>query len=159
KEGQPIRVIAFTNAPQVELFLNGKSLGVKDHPHDDIVEWQVPFEPGQLTARGYKDGKTITTEQLETTGRATRIELSPDRKNLRADGQDAVVVPVTLFDEKGRVVFDSSNQITFQLKGNGRILGVSNGNPADHDPEHATQRNAFHGHCIAVIQAGSQPGS
>ena len=66
-------------------------------------------------------------------------------------------MPVSILDEKGRLVPDASNRVTFQLTGGGRIVGVGNGNPADHDTDRASQRNAFHGHCVVVIQAGTQP--
>jgi len=75
------------------------------------------------------------------------------RQNLKADGEDTIVVPVSVLDDKGRLVANADNHVTFQLTG-GRLLGVGNGNPGDHDPDRANQRNAFNGHCIAVIQAG-----
>jgi beta-galactosidase len=159
KEGQNIRVLAFSNAKQVELFLNGQSLGVKDVPHDDYVEWQVPYQSGQLTAKAYTDGNTVATDTEETTSSPSKIQLSVDRTNLHADAEDAVVVQVSILDDKGRVVPDSSNRVTFQLAGGGEILGVGNGNPADHDTDKADNRNVFHGHCIAVIEAGSQTGT
>ncbi|HZZ42141.1 MAG TPA: beta-galactosidase GalA [Tepidisphaeraceae bacterium] len=155
--GKPDRVIAFSNAKQVELFLNGKSLGTKNMPHDAHVEWQVPFQPGTLLAKAYTDGKTIATDEVQTTTAPTRIVLSPDRKTLHADGEDTLVVPVSLLDDQGRVVPDSTNRVTFHLTGNGKIVGVGNGNPADHDPDKADNRNAFHGRCIVVLQAGAQP--
>lgn len=158
REGQSIRVIAFSNARRVELFLNGQSLGVKDVPHDDLVEWHVPYAPGQLVAKASTDGKTVATETLETTGAPARIVLSPDRKALHADAEDAVIVPVSILDEKGRIVPDSDNRVTFQLSGGGRILGVGNGDPSDHDTDRADNRKAFHGHCVVVIEAGAQPG-
>jgi beta-galactosidase len=159
KEGQNIRVLAFSNAKQVELFLNGKSLGKKDVPHDDYVQWEVPYQPGQLTAKAYTDGQTVATDTVETTGTPASIQLSPERTTLQANAEDAVVVPVSILDAQGRVVSDSGNRVTFQLNGPGEILGVSNGNPADHDTDKSNQRNAFHGHCIVVIEAGAQPGT
>ncbi len=159
KEGENVRVIAFSNAKQVELFLNGKSMGVKDMPHDGHLEWQVPYEPGQLLAKGLTDGKTVATDDLQTTGAPARIELTTDRTTLLANDQDAVVASVSILDEKGRLVPDASNRVTFQLTGGGRMLGVGNGNPADHDTDKADQRKAFHGHCIVVLQAGAQPAS
>lgn len=157
KEGQNIRVIAFSNARQVELFLNGRSLGTKDMPHDDLVEWQVPYQPGKLIAKGYTDGRTVATDEQDTTGKPARIVLSPDRTTLHATGEDAVVIPVSILDAEGRVVPDSINRVTFHLTGRGQILGVGNGDPADHDTDKSNQRNVFHGHCIAVIQADSKP--
>ncbi len=159
KEGQNIRVLTWSNAKQVELFLNGKSLGKKDVPRASHAEWQVAYEPGELVAKASNDGKIVATDKQETTNPAAKIELSPSRMDLSAGAGDAIVVPVSLLDNKGRVVPDSSNRVTFEItSGEGKILGVSNGNPADHDSDKATQRNAFHGDCIAVLMAGTKPG-
>jgi beta-galactosidase len=157
KDGKPIRVIAFSNAQQVELFLNGRSLGTKDVPHDSHAEWEVPYRRGQLLAIGYTDGNTVATDKVETTDAPARIVLSPDRTTLHSDGEDTVVVPISILDRKGRVVPDAANRVFFTLTGAGKILGVGNGNPADHDPDRANQRNAFHGLCIVIIQAGTHP--
>lgn len=159
KEGQPIRVLAFSNAKQVELFLNGRSLGIKDMPHDDYAEWEVPYQPGQLTAKASTDGKTVVTDTVETTGAPARIGLSPDRTTLQVNAEDAEVIPVSIRDAQGRVVAESGNRVTFQLTGPGEILGVGNGDPADHDSDKSNQRNAFHGHCMVVIEAGTQLGT
>ena len=157
--GKDVRVVAFSNARQVELFLNDKSLGVKDMPHDGHVEWHVPYQPGRLVAKGYTDGKTVATDEVQTTRVPASIQLSPDRRTLHTDGEDTVVVPVSVVDKDGRVVPDADNRVTFQLSGGGRILGVGNGNPADHDTDKADNRKAFHGRCIVVIQAGTQAGT
>ena len=159
KEGKEIRVLAFSNTKKVELFLNGQSLGIKAVPHDDYVEWNVPYQPGRLTAKAYTGGQAVAMDTVETTGTPSSITLSPDRTTLQANAEDAVVVPVSILDDKGRVVPDASNRVTFELGGGGEILGVSNGDPADHDTDKSNQRNAFHGHCIVVIEAGSQPGT
>jgi beta-galactosidase len=159
KDGQSIRVLAFSNAKQVELFLNGKSLGTKDVPHDDYVEWKVPYQPGQLLAKAYTAGQTVATDTVDTTGAPSRIELSPDRTTLLTNAEDAIVVPVSVLDAQGRIVPDSGNRVTFQLNGPGEILGVSNGDPVDHDTDKSNQRNAFHGHCIVVIEAGKESGT
>jgi beta-galactosidase len=159
KEGQNIRVLAFSNAKKVELVLNGNSLGTKEMPHDDYVEWEVPYQPGDLVAKAYLDGHTVATDVVETTGVESKIQVSPDRTALQANAEDAVVVPISILDAQGRVVPDSDNRVTFQLDGPGKILGVSNGNPADHDTDKSNQRNAFHGHCMVVIEAGNQPGT
>ncbi len=159
KEGQNIRVIAFSNAKQVELFLNGRSLGKQNMPHDGRLEWQVPYQPGQLIARASTDGKTVATDEITTTGNPASIRLSVSRTTLRANDEDAVVVAVSILDEQGHVVPDSANRVSFQLAGDGEILGTGNGDPADHDSDKAPERHAFHGHCIAVIEAGTQTGT
>jgi beta-galactosidase len=159
KEGQNIRVLAFSNAKEVELFLNGKSLGKKNMPHDDYAEWEVPYQPGQLMAKAYTGEQMVATDLVETAGAPAKIELLPDQPTLHANAEDAVVVPATILDAQGRVVPDASNRVTFQLKGPGEILGVSNGDPADHDTDKSNHRNAFHGHCMVVIEAGAKTGT
>lgn len=156
KEGQPIRVLAYSNAKRVELFLNNKSLGAQDMPHDGHVEWQVPYEPGKLTANATTDGKLLATDEVQTTGVPTRLALTTDRTTLHADGADAVIVAASLLDDQGRVVPNADQRVTFHLTGGGRLLGVGNGNPADHDPDKANSRNSFHGRCIVLVQAGVQ---
>jgi beta-galactosidase len=158
-EKQPIRVLAFSNAKQVELFLNGQSLGAKPMPFDDYAEWRVPYRHGQLRAVASTDGQPVATDIVETTESPYRLQLSPSRATLSTNGEDAVVVPVSILDKRGRVVPDSANRVTFQVCGPGKLLGVGNGNPADHDPDKADNRTVFHGHCIAVIEAGTRPGT
>ena len=159
KEGQNIRVIAFSNAREVELILNGWNIGTQTMPKNGFVTWQVPYQPGRLVAKGSTGGWVIAMDLVETTGAPARIELSTDRKVLDADGRDALVVAVSILDAKRRLVPDANNRISFQLSGGGRILGVGNGNPSHHDPDRASERNAFHGRCIAIIQVGSKPAS
>ena len=164
--GQNIRVIAFSNAKQVELILNGRSLGVKDLAHDDFAEWQVPYEPGQLTARALDHGSVMASEQLATTGPVARIRFEPlpqtdildGPEPLTANGEDAAVLQVSLVDEQGRVVPDADNEVTFQLSGSGRIAGTGNGNPADHSGDRTNVKKAFHGHCVVFVQAGTDAG-
>lgn len=159
REGQPVRVLALSNAPRVELFLNGRSCGAKELRPTGYAEWRVPYQSGRLLAKAISDGKTVATTELETAGPPARIVLSPARTALRADDADAAVVPVSILDADGRVVPDAANRVSFQLTGGGRVLGVGNGNPADHDPEKADNCRAFHGRCIVVVQAGAAPGT
>jgi beta-galactosidase len=158
KEGQDIRVIAFSNARMVEVFLNGRSLGAKTMPQNGHLEWQVPYQPGRLMAKALTNGRVVATGKVETAGPAVRIQLSPDRRILQAGAADTVVVPISILDDQSRLVPNAENRLSFQLDGEGRILGVGNGNPSDHDADRANQRNAFNGHCIAVVQAGLHPG-
>jgi beta-galactosidase len=158
KEGQDIRVIAFSNARMVEVFLNGRSLGAKTMPQNGHLEWQVPYQPGRLMAKALTNGRVVATGKVETAGPAVRIQLSPDRRILQAGAADTVVVTISILDDQSRLVPNAENRLSFQLDGEGRILGVGNGNPSDHDADRANQRNAFNGHCIAVVQAGLHPG-
>jgi beta-galactosidase len=159
KEGQNTRVLAFSNAKEVEVFLNGKSLGKQTMAHNAHAEWEAPYQPGKLEAKASTDGKVVATDTVETTGAPDHIVLSPDHTTLWADGEDAVVVPVSIMDAQGRVIPNASNRVSFQLKGDGRILGVGNGDPSDHDSVRTNYLKAFHGHCVAVLAPSSRPGA
>ena len=157
-EGENIVVRALTNCEVVELFLNGKSLGVKDVPRYAYAEWQVPYAPGVLAARGYIDGKEVISAERRTTGTPAKIALEADRILLAADGEDLAVVNVKIQDKAGRVVPIADNLVLFTLQGNGKILGVGNGDPSCHEPDKASQRSAFGGLCQVLVQAGDRPG-
>lgn len=158
KEGEPVDVWINTNADNVELFLNGKSLGKKDMPRNKHLQWVVPYKPGVLSAIAYKNGRKITTK-VETTDAAYQIVLTPDRKVLTADGKDATVVNVAVKDKKGREVPDAANLIKFSVTGNAEIIGVGNGDPSSHERDRYLngnyQRKLFGGKCQLILQAGN----
>ena len=158
KEGLPVDVWCHSNAETVELFLNGTSLGMKTMPKLGHLEWKVPYAPGKLEAKGYRNGKLVGTDIVETTGEATQIVLSPDRKTLKANGEEVVMATVSLLDSKGRVVPFASNEITFEATGAGSVAGVGNGDPSCHEPDRASKRSAYHGLCMALIQSGEHSG-
>jgi beta-galactosidase len=162
KVGKPIDVWVNSNADDVELFLNGKSLGKKVMPKNSHLQWEVNYEPGILEAVAYKKGRKLTTK-VETTGQATKVILSPDKTVLLADGKDATVVNITLEDEQGRAVPDANNLIEFTLNGNAKIIGVGNGDPSSHErdqcKEGAWQRSAFNGKCQVIIQSEKNTGT
>ncbi len=170
KRGEPIDVWVNSNAEEVELFLNGKSLGKKTMPRNRHLNWTVNYEPGKLEAIGYKhsgvDSKSpselkILKAKVETTGVPTEIVLTPYKTTMLADGQDVTVVNVALFDSEGREVPDANNLIQFTLKGDAKIIGVGNGDPSCHEPDKcvdgAWQRSLFNGKCQVIIQAGASP--
>src|SRR5262249_29620444 len=117
REGQEIDVWVFTNLEQVELFLNGVSLGSKKVERNSHAEWKVKYEPGVLEARGTRSGRTGLTAKRETTGAPARLVLRPDRQTIAADGEDLSVVTVEIQDAKGRVVPIASNLVTFSVAG------------------------------------------
>jgi beta-galactosidase len=135
KEGKPINVWAYSNCDEVELFLNDKSLGRKPMPRLSHAQWDVNYEPGTLLAKGYKANKEIITEKSETTGEPAVIRLIPDRDSIKADGEDVSVITVQVEDDKGRVVPTAGNEISFALSGQGKIIGVGNGDPSSHEPD------------------------
>jgi beta-galactosidase len=159
KEGQPIPVWAYSNGDEVELLLNGKSLGRKKLPAHRHVDWSVPYAPGELVARAYRNGKQIAVDRVATTGAPAAIRLSCERTKLLADGEDVTVVVVDVVDAHGRIVPTAGNLVNFEVHGAGQIAGVGNGDPSDHDADHAAYRHAFNGRCIAVIGATETAGS
>ena len=135
KEGQDIDVRCFSNCEEVELFLNGQSLGRKPMPKNSHLQWMVKYAPGTLLARGYKGGRQIAEDKVETAGAPAAIRLSPDRAAIRADGEDLAIIAVNILDSQGRLVPDAANLVHFALAGPGAIIGVGNGDPISHEPD------------------------
>lgn len=158
QEGKPIAVWVQSNADEVELFLNGKSLGRKSMPRYGHLEWEVAYAPGEVKAVGYRAGKTIATDTVATTGAPAAIRLKTTRARLLADDEDISPVEVEIVDAKGRVVPTASNEVEFEVTGMGEVVGVGNGDPSDHDPDKAAKRKAFNGLCMALVGAKGQPG-
>lgn len=162
--GQPkkqIDVWVNSNADNVELFLNGKSLGKKDMLRNSHLQWKVEFEPGKLEAIAFKNGKKLTSK-IETTGVPASIVLTPYKTTMLADGKDATVMNVTVIDNEGREVPDADNMIYFKLEGEGKIIGVGNGDPSSHESDKCMdgvwQRSLFNGKCQVIVQSGNKPG-
>ena len=142
REGQEIDVRALSNCEEVELFLNGRSLGRKALAPYTQLKWRVPYAPGTLSARGYNGGRLVAESKVETTGAPVAVRLEPDRTEIGADGRDAAVFTVSVVDAQGRVVPLAANRISFDLEGPGRILGVGNGDPSCHEPDKVVTRAA-----------------
>jgi len=167
KEGQEIDVWAHSNCEEVELFLNGVSQGRKKVPKYFHLEWKVKYAPGVLLARAYNGGKEVLTEQIETTGMPTAVQLAPNHAALKADGEDVSVITVSIADAQGRLVPDAASKIHFELDGPGKILGVGNGDPSSHEPDvflptensaPAWQRSLFSGLAQVIVQSTKDPG-
>jgi beta-galactosidase len=179
-EGHVIPVIAYTNCDSVELFLNGKSFGIKckvfpqqgnsggwnryarpfvNATTSDLhLSWDVPYEPGILKAVARKDGMAVITE-VQTTGEPAAIRLSADRTRINADAEDIVNVKVEIIDDKGLVVSDADNLIEFSVSGEGTLAGTDNGNPQDRTSMKSNRRSAFNGLAYAVIRSSERAGS
>ncbi len=162
REGKPISVWCQSNCDSVEIFLNGKSLGRKVMERNSHLEWTVPYAPGTLSARGWR-GSRVVEARVETTDEAARIVLTPDRRMIHADGEDACIVNVSALDRDGREVPDAMNLIHFRLTGNGNIIGVGNGNPSSHEPDKYLsgeyRRSLFNGKCQVILRAGESAGT
>jgi beta-galactosidase len=135
REGQEMDVRALSNCEEVELFLNGRSLGRQTMKKDSELKWKVKYAPGTLSAKGYKKGQPVAEAKVETTGAPAAIQLTPDRSTLNADGEDVSVFTVAVTDAQGRVVPVAADLIHFELSGPGKILGVGNGDPGCHEPD------------------------
>ena len=135
KEGKEIEVRALSNCDEVELFLDGQSLGKKAKRRIAELSWEVAYRPGTLFAKGYRDGQQVAEAKVETTGVPAAIELTAPLTTIDADGQDVALVSVAVVDDKGRLVPTASDDIVFKIEGPGRIIGVGNGDPSSHEPE------------------------
>ncbi|HUZ08346.1 MAG TPA: glycoside hydrolase family 2 TIM barrel-domain containing protein [Candidatus Paceibacterota bacterium] len=160
KEGQNVPVWCFSNCDEVELFLNGRSLGKKSMPEFRHLQWnEVAYAPGRLEAVGYIKGQIAARKVVETTGAPAAIKLIPDRTRLLADGQDTVPIAVAVVDAQGRVVPTADNKISFDVSGSGTNAGVGNGDPSCHEPNQAGYRSAFCGYCMVLAQAARTTGA
>ncbi len=158
-EGKEIAVWVYSNLDSVELFLNGKSLGAKDVRKDSHVAWVAPWAPGAIEARGSKGGQVVMTAKRETTGAAVSLVLKPDRQELSADGEDVAMFTVGVQDAQGRVLPITDNVVKFRVAGAGKLIGVGNGDPTDHESDRGTVRKAFCGYCMALVQSAKTAGS
>ncbi len=181
KEGQIIPITCYTNCDTVELFLNGKSLGVKGYEFprsgmegtygnfppraqalrttsDLHLSWDVPYQAGTLKAIGNKDGKIANTIEISTTGDPAALSLSVDRKTLIADRRDVAHIMVEIRDSQNRMVPVADNEVVFEIQGEGKLIGVDNGDPASHDAYKINRRKAFNGLCLAIVQTTSKSG-
>ncbi|HEX3043270.1 MAG TPA: beta-galactosidase GalA [Bacillota bacterium] len=153
REGESIKVMSHTNCDEVELFLNGRSLGRKPSPIDEQAIWMAPYEPGSLKMVGYREGVQVAEDSTETTTAAVALKLAPDRDWLAGDGRDTMPVNVYALDASGHLVPMADHKVWFTIKGSGRILGVGNGDPNCHESDSATERSLFNGCCQAILQS------
>lgn len=159
KEGDEIDVWAYTNCEEVELFLNGQSLGAKKKIGEDLhFAWRVPFAAGTLKAIGHTAGKEILTREIKTAGAPVKIVLEADRIVIAADGSDLSFVTVKVLDAEGTLVPRADNLINFEITGEGKITGVDNGLQTSAEPFKANYRKAFNGLCLAVVQSTEKAG-
>ena len=160
KPGEQVDVVAyFNNADEVELSLNGRSQGTKRKQGDDMhVFWRLKFEPGILQAVSRRNGQIVLADTIQTAGPPARIVLLPDRRTIKADGTDLSFVTVRVEDKNGILVPAADNLIKFEVTGQGFIAGVDSGNQISHESFKASQRKAFHGMALAIVQAKPKAG-
>ena len=160
KPGETVDIWAYyNNADEVELLLNGKSLGSQRKADGTYhVSWRVPFEKGELEAISRKDGQVVARQTIRTAGEPCSIRLTPDRTDISADGRDLSFVTVEVVDKDGNLCPLADHDISFNIQGKGFIAGVDNGSPISLERFKADHRKAFHGKCLVVIQSNGQQG-
>jgi beta-galactosidase len=177
REGQNIPVMAYTNAEEMELFLNGSSLGRKKRWSEPVeipvgpnissdrkfaskyrLMWQVPYQPGVLRAVAFTGGKQVAVQEIRTSGAPARIRLAPDRTAIRADGEDLSFITVRIEDKDGNLCPLADNLVRFKVEGPGRIAAVDNGNAATVEPFQADYRKAFNGLALVIVRSGRENG-
>lgn len=173
--GEKVSLYTYTNADEVELFLNGKSLGVRKNSEAPKlrarIKWDdIAYAPGVLLAVARKNGKVVARHQIETTGEAVALKLVPDIETWHADGKDLMHVRIYAVDKKGRRVLNvkdakAFDKLTFTVKGDVNIVAVDNGNIASDELhigktqlEKSIQRHLFQGSALVILRAGDKPG-
>jgi beta-galactosidase len=152
-------VEVYSNCEEVELFLNGKSLGGQPRPKDDSPRsWKVEFASGAVRAVGRNQGKVAATYELRTAGPAAQIQLTSDKNSIINDWNDVAFVNATVLDAQGVVVPNAENLISFKVEGAGFVAAVDSANSNSHEPYQATQRQAFQGTCLALIKSNDGRG-
>ena len=161
KPGQLVDVWAYyNNADEVELFLNGRSLGTRKKSDTTLhIIWRVPFEIGTLKAVSKKSGKIVLTKEIKTAGKPARIELIADKTNLKAGGNDLSFITVRILDKNGNLVPHADNLVEFSISGNGKIAGTDNGYQADTISLKSKKRKCWKGMALAIIQSTEKKGN
>ncbi len=161
-EGSKADLVIYTNGDEVELLLNGKSLGRKPNPtdakHRNVINWNsVPYQKGRLEAVAYQKGKAVARHALETTGKAVRIVAEPDNSQWKADGMDLQHVRLTAVDSKGRRVLTCNEELSFDIEGDARIVAVTNGDINSDELNVTNHRRLWQGQATVILRAGRQP--
>jgi beta-galactosidase len=159
REGDEIPVWVHSNLDEVELLLNGKSLGRQKVPRLGHVDWKVRYEPGTITAHGWKDGKLALTEERTTTGPAVALRLTAERTEIDADGEDVAILTVSAVNSQGRAVPTADVLVDFKVTGEGALIGVGNGDPNCQESDKEPRRSLFSGLAQAIVQATKTAGT
>jgi beta-galactosidase len=157
--GQAVKVLVYSNADSVELFLNDKSQGSKTvDPSVSKLQWSVTFATGTLQAKATKGGAVVATDTIKTAGAAAALTLKADRASITADGRDLSFVEVDIVDAQGVVVPQANNKIDFTISGPGALVGLDAGDSTNHDSYKGTSHAAFSGKVMAIVQSTATAG-
>lgn len=160
REGEIVRVVCFTNCERAELFLNGNSLGSRSRQSGEgyVIFWDVPYQPGTLTAKGLSDGREVALFSLRTSGAPSMLQAQVDSTVLQADGRDLAHIEVTIVDAEGTPVYNADHEITWTVTGPARLLGLENGDPNSHEDYKANHHKAYRGKVLGYIQSTRESG-
>jgi beta-galactosidase len=161
-EGSKVNLIIYNNADEVELRLNGKSLGRRENPRDpklrNQLRWNdVPYKAGRLEAIAYRQGKAVARHTLETTGKAVKLIVTPDNSSWKADGEDLQHLRIHAVDSKGRRVLSAADDLRFEVEGDARIVAVTNGDIASEELNVTDHRRLWKGSAMVILRAGTKP--
>lgn len=158
--GQTVDLWAYYNhADEVELFVNGKSLGTRTKKeHEYHVAWRTKFEPGEVKVVARKNGVVVNEKTIRTAGEPADLRLTPDRKVVPANGKSLVFVTVEVIDKDGNLCPNAENEVTFNLSGEATIAGTDNGCETSMENFKASHRRAFYGKCLVVLQSSDKAG-
>ncbi len=159
-ENKPVAVNIYSSCAEVELFLNGKSLGKKETNRSTkfIATWDVPYKPGKLEAIGYDGGKQVNQAVLNTASAPVSIKLTADNTSLKANNQDLSYITVELRDKHGILNPRAENLLHFKINGAATIAGVGNANPRSLESFQLLQRKAWRGTCLVILKTTGKPG-
>ncbi len=157
-----VDVVAYTNCNVVKLYLNNQLIGTQKMSDNDnlSLSWKrIPFVAGTLRAEGFKNGKMVAKDEVQTAGDVSKIELTADRTTIDSDGKDLSFITVKMKDSNGVMVPNADNLIHFEVAGEGEIAGVGNGNPISLESNKGKERRAFNGMCLAILKSSNKKGS
>ncbi|MDE2181606.1 MAG: DUF4982 domain-containing protein [Alphaproteobacteria bacterium] len=158
REGQEVAIWAYSNLEEVELLVNGRSVGRQAVPRFGHVQWKVTYEPGEIEARAFKKGELVLTQKRETVGSAEMLRLTADRYEIAADGEDIAILKVEALDRGGRPVPTANDKVAFHVSGPGKLIGVGNGDPNCQESDKGPKRSLFNGLAQVIVQSTKRNG-
>lgn len=159
REGDELAIWVYSNLDEVELLVNGRSLGSQTVPHLGHVAWKAIYQPGVIEARGRRGGRVVMTQRRETTGPARSLRLTADRLTIDADGEDVALIKIEALDARGRPVPTASQKLGFRVSGAGKLIGVGNGNPNCLESDKGSERSLFNGLAQVIVQSSKRSGA
>ena len=161
-EGEDVDIVAYSNVEDVELFLNGVSLGKQhiDLAHGNILhgEWKAAYTKGELMAKAYRNGAVVAVHTVSSFGESDKLVFDCDKTELKADGRDLAFITISASDKNGNEVMNARNRIKIDVNGPGRLVGLDNGDSTDYDGFKSDSRRLFSGKLVAIIQSTLEAG-